>query len=409
MRPCHVFAVAVGVGLTLVTAHKAGAQEFGATAPSAKAGADTVISANGVVEGDGSSGSVTVDMLGGWRMASSLDLLARPVVYRASDGTWDADLYQLALRYSRPGPVLWRIEAGYLPSPVGIMALEARADQNPVIIPATSYAATLPTFEAGTPAVQLTSANYPLAVQVTSSATHWDLRAAVLGSSPVRVRPLTGDDRPPSAPQLALGGGVTPHIGLRLGASFVHGRYAKASEVGDPSSGDRMATLIGLDADYSVGYTRVYADFVHGRYDRATDAAVATSLTITGVRTVSPRWYLAVRGSRQTTSDMLERPVYGPHDPTGGGGYGGGGDGGNDDGGDGGYGGGSYVHAAVIRNKSEWKDLGAADALNLQAVVGYRLTPDLTLRAGYVGYRAFGSNEVEHGAGFSVVWAHRWH
>src|SRR5206468_4396454 len=109
MRPCHALAVAVGISLALVTARQARAQEYGATAPSAKAGADTVISASGIDVGDGPSGSVTVDMLGGWRIASSLDLLARPVVYRAFDGTWDADLYQLALRYSRPGSVRWRV------------------------------------------------------------------------------------------------------------------------------------------------------------------------------------------------------------------------------------------------------------------------------------------------------------
>jgi hypothetical protein len=252
---------------------------------------------------------------------------------------------------------------------------------------------------------------------VTSSGTHWDARGAVLGSSPARVRPLTGGDSPPSSPQLAFGGGITPHIGLRLGASLSHGRYARAEEVGDPSTGDRMASVVGLDADYSVGFTRVYADYVHGRYDRAIDSVAGTSLTLTAVRTLSPRWYVSARGQRQTTSDMLQQPSYGPHDPTGGGGYGGGGS----DGGDGGYGGGGYgvgygtaghgggyFHAAALRQKATWTDLGGGDAFNVQAVVGFRVNSELTLRAGYVGYRAFLSDEVGHGAACSIVWAHRW-
>jgi hypothetical protein len=359
------------------------AQEY-APASTAQVGADTVFSADGLFERDETSGGLTIDMLGGWRVARRLDVLARPVVTKRSDDTWEANLYQLAMRYTRPGDVRLRIEGGFLPSPMGILPLEARADQNPVILSATSYAATLPTFEAGTPSVQLTSANYPLALQVTTSATHWDLRAAVLGSSPSRVRPLTGDDRPPSSAQIAFGGGVTPHIGLRLGASFSHGRYAKASEVAYPSTGDRMATLVGVDADYSVGFTRVYADFVHGRYDRARDSVDATSLAITAVRTLSPRWYLAARGSRQATSDMLQQKEYGHHYYSYSGSYGSGG------------------------RHEEWEDLGAANALTVQAIAGYRLSPEVTFRAGYAGYRAFGSDELEHGLACSVVWAHRW-
>ncbi len=369
------------VGWAIAASHPAAAQEY-APSSTAQVGADTVISADGLVQSGETSGGVTFDMLGGWRVAPRLEVLARPVVSRRSDDTWDANLYQLAMRYTRPGTVRLRVEGGFLPSPIGILPLEARADQNPVIVSATSYQAALPTFEAGTPTVQLTSASYPLALQVTTSATHWDLRMAVLGSSPARVRPLTGDDRPPSSPQLAFGGGVTPHIGLRVGASFAHRRYAKAAEVDDWLR-DRMATLVGFDADYSVGFTRVYADFVHGRYDRTSDSVNATSLTLTAVRTLSPRWYLAARGSRQTTGDMLQPKKYGHHYYSYSGLYGGGGG-------------------------EEWEDVGAANALTVQAVAGYRLSPDVTFRAGYAGYRAFGSDQLNHGFACSVVWAHRW-
>jgi hypothetical protein len=376
----------------------ASAQEYsgGGRPPTATVAADSVMSADTLAAADGRESSATFDFAGVWRLASRVELAARSVIYRGRDGEWDADVYQLVVRYDRPGAIRLRWEAGYLPSPIGILPLESRADQNPVILPATSYTASLPSFEEGTPSVQLSSPLYPLALQVTASAARWDARAALLGSSPVRVRPLTGANKPPASPQIALGGGVTPHIGLRLGASFARGPYAKASEVTDPSRGDRIATVVGLDADYSVGYTRAYVDWVRNAYQRASDSAVATSLTATAVRTLSPRWFAAARLQRQTTSNLLEAEAY----PGDFGGY----ETSNDGGGSNGY----AYHASLPRYAAEWVDAGPAAALSLESIVGYRLTPDMTFRFGYLGYRVFGDSEIEHHATASVVWVRRW-
>jgi hypothetical protein len=376
---------------------RAGAQEYSPSGAGQgqRVGADSVVSADALAASDETESSTTFDLAGVWQVARHVQLAARPVIYRDRQGEWDVDVYQLAVRVDRPGRVRLRWEAGYLPSPVGILALETRADQNPLIVPATSYTATLPPFEAGTPAVQLASSLYPLAAQASASGAHFDGRVAVLGSSPVRVRPLTGEDKPPASPQLALGGGITPYIGLRLGASFVHGRYATANEVADPSRGDRMATILGLDADYSFGYTRLYADWQRNTYERASDNAVATALTVTAVRTLSPRWFTAARVERQTTSSMLETaaPTDWPGDAPSavGDGYGS-------------YGGHTY-YATRPKASAEWLDAGAA---SVEAVVGYRLTPEITFRAGYLGYRAFGDDEIEHHAVVSIVWARRW-
>src|SRR4029078_2144176 len=127
--------------------------------------------------------------------------------------------------------------------------------------------------------------------------------APVLCSSTARTRQLTGEDKPPAAPQLAVGGGVTPFIGLRLGASFERGVYARASELAVPSTGDRHATIVGLDADYSVGFTRVYADWIQGVFDRATGSTTGRTLTVTGVRTLSARLYIAARPEREHRAD----------------------------------------------------------------------------------------------------------
>lgn len=365
----YLFALVAG----LLTAPAASGQEFAAGAgapPTARVGLDSVMSADTFLASDGHESGAAFDLAGAWRVAPRLEASARPVFSRGLDGQWEAEVYQLALRYDQPGRVRLRLEAGYLPSPIGIMVLESRADQNPLIAPATSYETRLPPLEAGTPPAQLSAGLYPLSAQATASTNRWDLRAGVLGSSPARVRPLRGEDKPPSAAQLALGGGVTPHIGLRLGASFSRGVYAKASEVADPSTGNRLATLMGLDADYSVGYTRVYADWIEGRFERAADTAVARTLTVTGVRTLSPRWYLAARVQRQSTS-----------------------------------------HAefdADADSEAGWMASGPATALSLESVIGYRLMPELTVRTGYLGYRRFGVDEIEHHASCSIVWSQRW-
>jgi hypothetical protein len=350
------------------------AQEIQAASGSSaeRIGLDSVTSADVYAGSDEHQGSAVFDISAVWRVASRLQVSARPVISRGLDGEWETNVYQAAVRYDRPGRVQLRFEGGYLPSPIGILPLESRADQNPMITPAQDYDAWLPFFERGTPWVQLTSGLYPLAAQVTAASAHWDLRGAVLGSSTARTRPLTGEDKPPAAPQLAIGGGVTPLVGLRLGASFERGVYARASELAVPATGDRRATIVGLDADYSAGYTRVYADWIQGVFDRAQGSTTGRALTVTGVRTLSPRWYLAARVQHESTTDALIRPPAG---------------------------GSPLVHPLTEPQTQ----------LSVETTAGLRLTPELTVRAGYYGSREFGAAALESRAACSIVWTQRWH
>jgi hypothetical protein len=286
------------------------------------------------------------------------------------------------------------VDAGYLPSPIGISPLESRADVNPLIAPITAYTSRLPVFEGGTPSAQLATPLYPLAAQLTLSSARWDARVSVLESSLARVRPLTGDDKPPRAPQLALGAGITPRVGLRLGASMSHGRYARAAETAMPESRDRKATSVSADGDWSFGYSRIYGDFVRTSFDRAeARPVVATALTLTGVQTISPRWFVAGRVQRLTTSDRVETELYEheyeseEYQPAGG---------------EYGHTGGHYY------DPPEWISIGAARALSLESVAGFRITPTITARAGYLGYRGYFDAALEHHATLSIVWARRW-
>ncbi len=353
--------------------------------------ADAVVSSDVWIEHEGAESSTTLDLMGGVRVGS-IDVLGRPVLRRDHEGEWHADIYQLALRYGRGTTLRWRVDAGYLPSPIGISPLESRADVNPLIAPITAYTSRLPVFEGGTPSTQLATPLYPLAAQLTLSSTRWDARVSVLESSLARVRPLTGDDKPPRAPQLALGAGITPRVGLRLGASMSHGRYARAAETAMPESRDRMATIVSADGDWSFAYTRIYGDFVRTSFDRAVaEPVVATALTLTGVQTLSPRWFVAGRVQRLTTSDRVETPSSEPYEHE--------------------YESGGYEHAGghdYGYGYPEWSSIGAARALSLESVAGFRITRTITARAGYLGYRGYSDAALEHHATLSIVWARRW-
>ncbi len=176
-----------------------------------------------VVAVDGDAGSQVVrkstawfDLFGAVRIADGLDLRVRPVVFRrAFDGAWRGQMYELALRYERPGAIGYRIEAGQLPSPIGLSMLENRPNLNPVVSQHSTLYLPLPRYEAGTPTNFLLAASYPLGAQVTVSGKTWDARAAVTDGSPVRGRPFFGDNKPPRMANVIFGGGVTPHIGVR--------------------------------------------------------------------------------------------------------------------------------------------------------------------------------------------------
>src|SRR5687767_15971737 len=53
------------------------------------------------------------DLFSAVRIAGDLQLRVRPVVFRRSfDGEWQAQIYELALRYERPGRIGVRVDAG---------------------------------------------------------------------------------------------------------------------------------------------------------------------------------------------------------------------------------------------------------------------------------------------------------
>jgi hypothetical protein len=223
------------------------------------------------------------------------------VFRRAFDGRWQTQMYELALRYERRGSMATRIDVGQFSSPVGLAILENRPNQNPVISPHSTLYLPIPRYEAGTPTTFLLAASYPLGAKITLSGSKWDARAAVTDSSPIRGRPFFGDNKPPRMANYMIGAGFTPYIGVRLGGAVAYGPYAAASEVRDPSRGDRNAAIVQLEGEWSFGYTRLAGEWLWTRRELAgTDAAVNGGW-IEGTQTLTPRLFTAMRYDEQWT------------------------------------------------------------------------------------------------------------
>jgi len=242
------------------------------------------------------------DVFGAVRIADNLDLRVRPVVFRrAFDGEWRAQMYELALRYERPGPIGLRIDAGQFSSPIGLSILENRPDKNPVVSPHSTLYLPIPRYEAGTPSTNLLAATYPLGAKVTVSGAKWDARVAVVDGSPIRGRTLFGDDQPPSMANIVAGVGVTPTIGLRFGVAVGAGDYADESEVRDQSRGDRRATLTQVEGEWAFRYTRIAGEFLWTRRELATSDSSVDGGWIEITQTIHPRIFLVARYDDQWT------------------------------------------------------------------------------------------------------------
>lgn len=242
------------------------------------------------------------DLFGAVRIADNLDLRVRPVVFRRSfDGSWRAQMYELALRYERPGPIGLRLDAGQFTSPIGLSLLENRPDKNPVVSQHSTLYLPIPRYETGTPSTNLLAAAYPLGAKVTLSGAKWDARAAVIDSSPVRGRPFFGDNKPPRMANVVAGVGVTPYIGVRFGVAMGAGDYAAEREVRNQSRGNRRATLTQVEGEWAFRHTRIAGEFLWTERELATANSKVDGGWIEVTQTIHPRVFVAARYDDQWT------------------------------------------------------------------------------------------------------------
>jgi hypothetical protein len=144
------------------------------------------------------------------------------------------------------------------------------------------------------------STDYPVGIKVSGEGHGFDYRAGLVSLPTTHVG---YEPEPTSRLRPAIGGGYTPIVGLRFGASFTRGPYLSkdlpnAALNGRPWT-DYQQSVIALDAQFSRGYLETHAEAARGAYDIAGRSAI-TGFTYYGEAkyTFTPRFFLATRLER---------------------------------------------------------------------------------------------------------------
>ncbi len=289
-----------------------------------------------------------------------LEAIVWPIAQRLNSGQWNRDLWIAALRYERPGPVGLRVDAGLIPSPVGLANVTIRRPHlNPTIAQPSSLFSALPPLELRAPRPNLLGAVYPFGTQVTVSGAAWDARAAVVDTSPLRRRRIFSRVNPPRFTNVVVGGGVTPFVGLRIGASVTHGGWLGAGE-SPLVLADRNATIVTVETEFSFAYTSLAGEWVRDSIDTTLGTRVASGWFVQGQQTLAPRWFVAGRVERIASPLVL---------PT------------------------------LVADQ---------ELSGVEEVIGYRVTPEVVLRVGHRARRGFGRPGYDHQGSVQLVWWKRW-
>jgi hypothetical protein len=314
---------------------------------------------------------VIIDVSAGVRISDHVQAYIRPWFRLPRPNTptgavppWSHELYQAGVRYERPssGGLATRVEVGYNVSPIGLGIIDIRPSLNPTIAPHISYLSPMPAFDLTVPRVSAISATYPLTGQVTVSSAHWDARGAVLNSAPTRIYSIGRPSRPRQTPVVVAGGGFTPFTGLRLGASFAQGRYATAEEVTGTARTARSVSIVGGEGEYAFGYTKISGEILRSSFERSSGRAVAYEWFVQGIQTLSPRWFVAGRHEGTQAPPLITSTTVGL---------------------------GTRLRIA-------------------EATIGFRITPDVTVRSSYYTRKPYGASGWDQQAGVSAVWARKW-
>jgi hypothetical protein len=321
---------------------------------------DTTAAIDRQLDTSNATTGVLLDSFLSAKLAPGLEIYTRPYVQRLGSGEWNRQIWLAAARYERGGRIALRVEGGLIPAPIGLANLQLRPQLNPTIAQPSSLFTALPAPEPFSPRVTLLGAIYPYGVSATVSGAKWDARTAVIDVSPMRTRRIFGSANPPRFTNVVVGGGVTPMVGLRFGASVTRGGWKRAEE--RPLSPDRLdATVVTVETEFAFRYTRLAAEYTRDIFETTTGDAVSAGWFIQGQQTLAPRWFAAARVER------IGAPV---HDPV----------------------------------------LGAEPRpfLGVEETVGYRLTPDVTFRLSHRARRQFNQAELQNQVLGSIVFAKRW-
>lgn len=191
------------------------------------------------------------------------------------------------------------LEGGKMTHIVGVFSARHLSFRNPLIGAPDGY-----------------SLVYPFGVRVSGASSIVDYRVGVLSM------PLWHDGytpKPSNAPRPAIGAGVTPFTGFRIGASATAGPYLNRELDATLLDGRAWRSydqrIVAADAQLSRGYFEANAEIAHASFDVPGLTSAITGLTwyVETKYTFTPRFYAAVRAERN------DYPFIAPTIPTPGG------------------------------------------------------------------------------------------
>ena len=190
----------------------------------------------------------------------------------------------------------FQIEGGKIRQVVGAFSSRQLSFRNPLIGEPDGYAA-----------------SYPHGIRVDGSAGILDYRAGIV-SLPLFRKGYTPD--PSAALRPAIGFGVTPTTGARVGLTGMIGPYLNHNLTGSELRGENWQhykqRVVGLDAQFSRGYFEANVEAAYSNYDvpgRGT-AIDGISFYVEPKYTFTPRFFMAARVERN------DYPFIAPVTPT---------------------------------------------------------------------------------------------
>ncbi|HEV8216065.1 MAG TPA: hypothetical protein VGP95_09535 [Gemmatimonadaceae bacterium] len=193
-----------------------------------------------------------------------------------------AQTEQFGVRYGRSERLV--IDAGRLTPVIGTFASRHFSTRNPLIGEPDGY-----------------TLEYPYGIKLSGEVTHADYRVALvsLPTTHANYQPT-----PTARLRPAVGFGVTPMVGLRIGGSFTMGPYLNRSmdSILPTSTAwtDYDQRVAAIDFSFSRGYLETHAEAARGSYEVPGRATPITGFTYYGEAkyTLSPRFYVAARAER---------------------------------------------------------------------------------------------------------------
>ena len=213
---------------------------------------------------------------------------------RGSAAETESEFEQFGFRYTRSAALV--ADAGRILGPVGAFGARRFSNRNPLI---------------GEPDVYETQ--YPYGVQIRGAGKMLDYRAAIVDLPTVHEEYTP---EPATAWRPAFGVGITPIVGVRLGATYTWGPYLNRdltpTQLAQRDWHDYEQRIAATDLAVSVGYAELFAELALSSYDVPNRAKPVEGLAyyVEGKYTLTPRFYIAARLGRN------DYPFISPVSPT---------------------------------------------------------------------------------------------